>query len=363
MKIKRFLLILTLFLFAFSLSAQDVIENPENPLNKKTGRIIQLKEVMRIRDIPEKDVIFKRPKYLVVDGEGDIYVCEGLHIYKFDSNGKFVFRMIKKGQGPGEIWSDVVSGISNYFVTNDEVVVCTAYPYKIMRFNLKGDFKNEIRIKVEPPPRFIGLADNEVYILEEEVPAEARRKIGYFDYQVNLSKFSLNFQEKKEIYSIQMRGYSDPEQRRFSQGRIEGTLKNNKTLFFTHTPEYQIIKFNLEENEVEKIFKRKYKRVENPRKKSDLKYLQDIDALIVVKDKIWVFTSTQDERGNRLIDVFDMDGKYIDKFYLEFPESFIYRHLPIGIIVIKGNFVFTIERDDEGYFSIVKYQMESGSIE
>jgi hypothetical protein len=34
------------------------------------------------------------------------------------------------------------------------------------------------------------------------------------------------------------------------------------------------------------------------------------------KDRLWVFTSTMDEKKGILVDVFGFDGKYLDNFYL-----------------------------------------------
>lgn len=60
--------------------------------------------------------------------------------------------------------------------------------------------------------------------------------------------------------------------------------------------------------------------------------------LLVYKDRLWVFTSTRDKNNNRLVDVFDMEGAYVDNFYLAYPEGRQPRNFAYGTVVIKGVF-------------------------
>ena len=46
---KHAFLVLLLITFSF-ISAQEVIENPEKPLNKDAGRVLKLEEELRITD-------------------------------------------------------------------------------------------------------------------------------------------------------------------------------------------------------------------------------------------------------------------------------------------------------------------------
>ncbi|MCJ7617680.1 MAG: hypothetical protein MUO43_14205, partial [Desulfobacterales bacterium] len=57
---KKRAILLSLFLtFSFT-SAQDIIENPEKSLSKNTGRVLELKEVLRITD-ESGEFYFSRP--------------------------------------------------------------------------------------------------------------------------------------------------------------------------------------------------------------------------------------------------------------------------------------------------------------
>ncbi len=97
-----------------------------------------------------------------------------------------------------------------------------------------------------------------------------------------------------------------------------------KFLIINHTPEYLIKLFDLQQNKVVLEFNRKYSRVTPPpgfkikgaviinNKKHTAptpKYLNDIEKIFVRKKKIWVFTSTKDEKKGVLVDIFDSGGR------------------------------------------------------
>ena len=64
--------LLCLAIFGF---AQEIIENPTKPLNKDSGRIVMLEEVMQIRDVGGK-YYFKYPHNLKVAPNGAIFVLD-----------------------------------------------------------------------------------------------------------------------------------------------------------------------------------------------------------------------------------------------------------------------------------------------
>jgi len=59
----------------FALQDQAIIDNPENPLNKNAGRIVHLKEILRIKD-EGIDFYFKEPWEIDVAEDGSIFVKE-----------------------------------------------------------------------------------------------------------------------------------------------------------------------------------------------------------------------------------------------------------------------------------------------
>ena len=85
-------------------SAQTRVDNPARALSKNAGRIVNLVEVLRIRDDGET-AIFKMPRKLALGPDGSLYFhdfAEGDRIYRYSPEGKLLFKALKSGQGPGE---------------------------------------------------------------------------------------------------------------------------------------------------------------------------------------------------------------------------------------------------------------------
>ena len=95
----RFCLTLCLCLLS---SAQEIIENPEKPPSKNAGRVVQLKEILRIKDV-KGQFYFKGPWDVKTAKDGSIFVHEPDRLLMFDSDGKFIRDLYKKGEGPGEL--------------------------------------------------------------------------------------------------------------------------------------------------------------------------------------------------------------------------------------------------------------------
>ena len=115
---KRLVFILAfIFIFSSLFLAQAVIENPKKPLNKDAGRIVNLKEMMRIRD-DGVEIIFRAPYDLRIGHDGSIYFYDVYKLYKFSSEGRLVFKLIKHGQGPGEAIQS-----TSYLLTKNEIII------------------------------------------------------------------------------------------------------------------------------------------------------------------------------------------------------------------------------------------------
>jgi hypothetical protein len=71
-----------------------------------------------------------------------------------------------------------------------------------------------------------------------------------------------------------------------------------------------------------------------------------------------VITSTsKDNDTKRLVDVFDMEGRYIDSFYLQFPLNNEAHWIEISILSDDG-FIFIPEQSEDGFVSIGKYRIK-----
>jgi len=359
---KLVLLLSFLFIVTSIILAQTIIENPEKPLSKNARRIVKLKEVMRIRD-NGKDVIFRFPYELQIGPDGGIYFYDNWMLHKFDKKGQFIFKIVKQGEGPGEAIRR-----TRYLLTKDEIIIQSRTPPKIMRFNLNGEFKSQKRLDIADDFRFIGIVKNKIYFYIQEFMQDKYEEEGFVDIPANLHEISYDFNTICRIFSFPIKHYVIKRSASWPRARINYALKDSQNLFITHTNEYQIIKFNIEKNKIEKIFKRKYRRVKyppQPEKKyppnalypPPYKYHKDIQELLLHEGRLWVITSTLDNRNRRLIDVYNMEGEYIDNFYIEFPENINIQGFGFGSIQIKEDYIYTIDEHSDEYFSIGKYMI------
>jgi hypothetical protein len=144
-------------------------------------------------------------------------------------------------------------------------------------------------------------------------------------------------------------------------------------LFILHTAEYGIEKLDLRTGRIERVFKRRYIRLKaqegeaeqdiyNPVPKQNLpppfNYDFDITWIHVFKNSLWALTSTAKDKDSKpLIDVFDMEGKYIDSFYLQFPSN-NKTHWIVNSILSDDGFIFIPEQSEDGFVSIAKYRIK-----
>jgi len=361
-KVVAFLILF--FIFILNSFSQEIIENPVKPENPRAGRIVHLEEILRIND-NEQDPFFRYPSSLSVGPDDCIYVYNDRQIYKFDALGKLVFNVVGRGQGPGE-----ASMAVRYIPTPDGLLVLSYSPPKVMKFNRQGEFVGEK--KLEKPihlPEFVGLFDNKIYgFLEEPRLQGVTKDEAYVDFPHNLCEFDMDFKDTKIKYSFPVKNVVLKRSAWYPRARLNFIVKDSKSLFISHTAEYKIVKFNMEENKVEKIFNRKYKRIKyppelNPKPRAGVitspprEYYYDIATLLVYNDRLWVVTSTRDKNNNRLVDVYDMEGKYVDSFYLAYPEGRRPRNFGYGTVAVKGSHLYSVDEDEEGFFSIAIYSV------
>lgn len=361
-KVIAFLILFSIFIF--NTFSQEFIENPAKPENPRAGRILQLKEMQRICD-DEQDPFFVYPSSLHIGQDGGIYIYNDWQIYKFTTLGELVFKAVGRGQGPGEASMRV-----SYFPTSDGFIVHSKSPSKVMNFNNQGELVEEV--KVEKPINgleFVGMFDNKPYGFLEEIKYQGVTKDeAYVDFPNNLCEFDIDFKDTIIKYSFPVKNVVLMRNAWYPRARLNFVVKDISSLFVSHTAEYKIIKFNIEKNSVEKVFSRNYKRIKyppelNPKPRAGTitspprEYYYDIAELLIYKEKLWVFTSTKDKNKNRLVDVYNMEGKYIDSFYLVYPEGRQPRNFAYGTVAIKGGFLYSIDEDAEGYFSIAKYSV------
>ena len=84
MKMKKLAILISLFLIISYPSAQEIIVNPEKPLSNNVGRILELKEEIRISD-ENGDFFFTYPLHVIMSQDKSIFITDflGSNFLKF----------------------------------------------------------------------------------------------------------------------------------------------------------------------------------------------------------------------------------------------------------------------------------------
>jgi len=362
MKIQILPLVLLLCL---PISSQQVVENSDMPTNKNASRIVKLEEVLRIKE-NGKDIIFSYPYDLQIGPDNGIYFYDSWQLYKFDSNGNFVHKFLSFGQGPGE-----VERRTRFAFLNDNVIVQAGVPPKILTYDLEGKYIDEIKTEIPRAYTHFISSDGKLMGFLKEFVEEVIQKEGYFDMPLNLYEVHLEANEQKIIYSFPIKYYVRPGMW-WERGFPVFAFKDSDSLFIVHTEEYQIKQINLAEKRIERVINRKYNRIKFVPSEEELqriakypnaarppmyKFAQDIRYINVVDENLWVLTSTKDAEGRPLVDIYDMSGNYIDNFYLNFPKTLVPHKFNMSSIVIKGEYVFTVDQGTDDFYSVAKYKI------
>jgi len=341
------------------MEAQPIIENPKKPISPNAGRVLQLKEVMRIRDESPK-FFFREPYELQTSSDGSVFVKEINKLFKFDPNGKFIKDIIKLGQGPGEITTE----FEDFVLTDNEIVFLCATLNKILRTDMQGNLIQEIKLREKRFFKLLAYWNNKYFLLDFPMRQEFLKRSGIIEYFQNL--FVMD--EKGAItalpYAVSLKDYITIHQRGGSPGiglmpitGLQMVRKDQRYLYFCHTSDYLIKLFDCEKQEVIRQFRREYSPLKFPsvEKHPDdwPKYQNDVQRLVVHKDNLWALTSTRDKKGI-LVDVFNQEGKYLDNFYVPLMTTWNLAYLPIAA---HGDILYVMHSDEQENIVLFKYQI------
>jgi len=359
------------FIFIFPLWTQQVIENPEKPLAKNAGRAVTLKEVMKITDEGTDQYYFKSPSLLHIAPDSSIYVLDRDQLLQFDQNGKFIRNCFKKGQGPGEL-----SYISDYLLTDKNIIIHNTYPSKIVIFDNTGALVKDFAVRIKASSsKLLALCGNDYYFLTASSP-EIKGEEGVIDQPQNIVSLLEGAEVTKDIGAFPIQTYI-----RNSNSGGSGWISLNKFitisfkreyLFISHTPEYLVKLIDMKNGMVIRVFRRKYERVEpsSDTEKSirggamvdgklliapAKKFVDDIVNFFVHNNELWVATSTKEKDKGVLIDVYNYEGTYTDSFYMKLPgRAEINVTLPDSHVVF-GDFLYAIEKNADATYAVKKY--------
>lgn len=346
-----------------------VVSNPEEPMSKNAGRVLQLTEELRITDTQE-GFYFKSPGNIKIAPDGCIFVLDEEQFLKFDKKGTFIKNLFKKGQGPGEF-----ERIGNYLFSGNEIVVLQGRPNKIVRLDMQGELINEVR-PAEGVSKLITCFEDEYIMASSSFPK--LEKAGEEPQIIDI-KWSLKLVTKDGI--VESANLDFPV--KWYAKRIRNAIIANFIVDFTarpfmdkflaiyNTQDYRLKLLDLESLRIVRTFTREYRSVKwKPDKTGRVEvrpnlftlvppvdYLNDIQKLFIQDKTIWVMTSTVDNEKGILVDVFNHRGEYTDHFYLPVQHHVKIEGLNQHPMTISGDSLFIVEYDENDIPSIVKYKI------
>jgi len=348
---KKFVFILFFFLLFFPfVFSQEIIENPKKPLNPHPGRILKLKEVLRIKD-QGGVFFFKQPQFPKVSEDGFLFLHDSNQFLKFTPEGQFVKNLLKKGQGPGEI-----QRFARYVLQGEDIFVYDSGNSKILHMDLEGKFLEEFSLR-ERYSLLLGLL-GDYFVLTKMSFEDVEESAGnIIDMPVSIVVLSKKEEVIKEFPAALQRAYRG-ENIMVSRGRSFTILSHDGRFCIWNDPEeYRITVLDIGTGGIASKFTRPYSRIKAPKRKTERpgpkvperKYLPDINYIYTYQGNILVWTSTYDEKRGMLFDLFDKKGTYLDSFRLNV------RGVLIGT---QGEFLFFRAYNEDGTVDVVKYQVE-----
>jgi len=187
--------IILIFIMALLCIASPTTEKTLADLYK-TGTIHLVPELSLDEDSLPDDVFLESPIDLAIDSEGNLYVCDyqAHDIKVFNSSGKFLNRIGRQGQGPGEFNMPF-----NLALTKERLIVWEISNRRFSVFSNKGGYLKSIQVQMsDGMPRKLRALPNGDFVIEKykmffgdnEKPQECLIEI-----------FSPNLEFKETVYS------------------------------------------------------------------------------------------------------------------------------------------------------------------
>ena len=336
-----------------------IISNPKTPI-LKDGKHIRLvfREELTIGTMEgEEEYQFGNSVYFNVDEEGCIYVTDwdSRRILKYSPQGKYLFSIGQKGQGPGEfqnVWQPRFNSEGNMYVS-DYVV------RRIIFYDKRGKFLRQVQM----PQGFMDVFVNSqgFYIATksmEEASSQERRYVT--TYELLDPKFNTLVEFHRDIWVPKPRSGRDMTSRakHFADTMFDSVFKPAAQLFLADDdrvifgyPESYEIKIFSPLGRLQKVLKREYARIKVTKKHKDsflsreegiiarftrgseqmkkdvLKFIQypkykPAYEDITIMENGWIVVTMDSIAGEyTLLDIFDQEGRYIAQCRTELPSQ------------------------------------------
>jgi len=363
-----------------------------------TGHVRLVQELcVTDKDLPE-NALFQNPRSVAIDSRGSVYVSDfdANHIKVFNPNGKFLKTIGRQGQGPGDL-----SGPSCIEISGERIVVWEAMNRRFSILDMKGALIRTakgvhgpqgdlLRLKALPDGRFVafvekGLPEGFQGRLPEErhyavllLTADLEVKTAIFEQKIANRRWTRH-PETKGLIQIGFPYHPRIDADISLQGMVAiglnqsydiGLFDPDKGRIAAASRPYTPIK--LEERDKQDhfsqfrmvVFTEGEKRIVNRAPDYFVKGTEFPDVLPPYRNlifdgrgRLWVQVFTP-ERATNVFDIFDAAGRFLNRITIEgaavdanFASAFEKR--------FAGDSLWKIERDADGFASLVKYRLSS----
>ncbi len=337
-----------------SAQAQAPVQVPDKPLSPKAGRVLQLKEDLRITD-ESGQFFLKYPGRVRVAPDGSLYFSDAEQIIHLDAKGGFLANLFHKGQGPGEL-----NYSSDLVALPGGVLIHGTNPSKLVRFDARDKLVSDVSLRDLQNWDLIGRDGDRLLGCQMHWPASSTK------YEIRMTNVDLisiapDGEAARTLFTFPVRiltiggaGMWD--------GYFLAPLPSRRWAL-SHTKEYSIKIIDLAAPNHPLEILRTYKKVLRPSNerrggittrngtKYELpgsEYLADISALFAYRNVLWVQTSTKDPDKGILFDVYDPAGRYVDAFFLKTEGR---------LLDVQGDALFIRESAPDDSLRIVRYRV------
>jgi hypothetical protein len=366
--VKKAPLILASVLFVCAAIGQEAVTLPAKPSNPQAGRVLELREVLRISD-SGGEFFFKSPRQIQPGPDGGFLVVDEDEFLRFDARGKLIVNMYRAGQGPGEF-----RHVTDHLVRGAGILAFQDNPMKCVFMGLDGKFLREVKPEARVS-RVFGPCGNRLLAAEESYPDIG--KVKKPEGEVLDIVWTLKLMTDEGLVEATNLAYPT----KWFGKRLGGAFIADNVTFLhcapledglaavAHEEAYAIHIVDPARNAALRTIRRDYKRVKYEAEKDPdapggarrlpfpRDHFNDIQKLFGVEGRVWAVTSTFDPAKGVLVDVVSPRGEYLDSFYLPLPKGVSLQRLVRHPLTVSGRTILTSEILEDGRIEVVKYEI------
>ncbi len=323
-----------------------VVKNPIEPIYVED--VFNIQEELSIGEAEGRnEYMFWNVNGIAIDSGGNIFVLdlEPRHIKVFDRNGGYLRQIGQRGQGPGELEFP-----TNLQITaQDEIIVHDRR--SLVYFTRTGDFIKEVHLTKTFSPQWFQIDSNGCII-------------GNFAIQNKMALMKYDKDQEQLFKIAEVHPFGEVWGSMFSPILIHFGLTADNHIIWGISTDYElnisspngrlVRKIVTDFNPVEITEEDKKlisKKIISQREIKLPSHFQPLEGAYFSTDEEGrIFIRRKEAAESYFFDVFDTEGRYIAKIYLDIID----RSVPLQW---KFGKLYTVEPDDEGYQYVKRYKV------